>query len=640
MQNHKKTFLTARTLLVLAILGLSFSLSAQEPKVLPSKIEKVTLFQNGAQVLRTFKTTLDKGITVIRITDLATTIDANSLRIDGDGEFMILSYNYKQWEEIKKSGDTTGTASLISAIIELREEIDEKQVLINIAREEERLLNRRLGQIEDSLPFQPSQLAELMSFYSKEISRIRLNILKMEREVTRLENRITKTDLKRRELIKEEKITHKGIEIRLSSAKRTEAKLRVRYFAHNARWIPVYTVTASDNEKPVEVRLSAEIQQFTGEEWGDVQLTLSNGNPSVSGIKPELQPWNLNVNTYTPTTYRGARSSASSSVQKYNPIRSYPATIAGKVIDANTGEAIPFATIRIIETNNGVVTDFDGNFSLQIPEANMMLQVDYVGYNSFQTPADNQSMTILLGGQSEILEAVVVSADIQRVGLKRTIKKEREVTGSIDLPVDVEDKTITKEFVIKTPSTIPSDGNEYNIDISTFNLPANYIYYAVPKEDPDAFLVAEVTGWDELSLLPGAINVYFDNSYVGKSYFDPVLVSDTMIISLGRDKEVVIERTKGNERKSAKVLGSTKEIERNYVIKVQNGKKKKVKIIIQDQIPITTSEDIEITPILDKDAELDKETGIIEWEFEVEPSKSKTAKFGYVIQMPKKYNVY
>ena len=81
-------------------------------------------------------------------------------------------------------------------------------------------------------------------------------------------------------------------------------------------------------------------------------------------------------------------------------------------------------------------------------------------------------------------------------------------------------RTTTVEFVIETPFTIPSDGKAHTVGVNTHNIPATYKHYATPKLDKDAFLYARTTGWEDLNLLPGEANVFFEGTYVGTSFLD------------------------------------------------------------------------------------------------------------------------
>ena len=70
----------------------------------------------------------------------------------------------------------------------------------------------------------------------------------------------------------------------------------------------------------------------------------------------------------------------------------------------------------------------------------------------------------------------------------------------------------------------------------------DYEYVVVPKLDPDAFLTAHLNNWEKLDLLSGKASIYFKGTFTGESYIDANQSEDTLTLSLGRDKNIVVSR--------------------------------------------------------------------------------------------------
>ena len=101
-------------------------------------------------------------------------------------------------------------------------------------------------------------------------------------------------------------------------------------------------------------------------------------------------------------------------------------TITGTVND-ETGLPLPGATVIIDGTSKGVATDFDGNFSIQASEGDVLL-ITYVGYADYRITVDNQdNFTISLSPGNELEEVVVTTA----LGLTRTKKSLGYATQSV-----------------------------------------------------------------------------------------------------------------------------------------------------------------------------------------------------------------
>lgn len=84
-----------------------------------------------------------------------------------------------------------------------------------------------------------------------------------------------------------------------------------------------------------------------------------------------------------------------------------PRTIKGVVTDAQNGEALIGATVMVEGDKSGTVTDFDGNFSLQVPSSAKKVKISYIGYID-QVVAISDNMQVKLESDSKALADVVV----------------------------------------------------------------------------------------------------------------------------------------------------------------------------------------------------------------------------------------
>ena len=152
--------------------------------------------------------------------------------------------------------------------------------------------------------------------------------------------------------------------------------------------------------------------------------------------------------------------------------------------------------------------------------------------------------------------------------------------------------------------------------------------------DNDAFLIAQIDRWDSLSLLPGQANIIMDNVYLGKSFLNPNTTEDTLNLSLGRDKRVSINRKLIKEFKSVK-RNDTKTETFTYEITVKNNKNKSIELLLKDQYPISQTKEVEVVLTEDGSANIDSETGLMNWNIKLQPGESKKIRFSYQIKYPK-----
>ncbi len=190
-------------------------------------------------------------------------------------------------------------------------------------------------------------------------------------------------------------------------------------------------------------------------------------------------------------------------------------------------------------------------------------------------------------------------------------------------------------FDINLPYSIPSDGANHIVPVKTSELPAVYYHYLVPKVESEAFLIAKVTGWENLNLLPGRANVFYEGTYVGETVLNPAVINDTLELAFGRDNGITVTRTKLPVKETNKLLGSeiTKTIV--YELRMKNNKSKNINLIVEDQIPVSQNKDIKVEMKDNGKSEYNIQTGLLQWNVAMNSKEYKTLKFSYAVTFNK-----
>lgn len=193
-----------------------------------------------------------------------------------------------------------------------------------------------------------------------------------------------------------------------------------------------------------------------------------------------------------------------------------------------------------------------------------------------------------------------------------------------------------QEYSIELPYSIPSDGKNYLVVVKSDKIKSFYRYFAVPKIDKDVFLTSLITGWEELNLLEAKSNVYFEGTFVGETYINPSVLSDTLELSLGRDKNIIVQRKKLIDKEKEQIVGSSITKTITMEITLRNNKNSTADITIEDQIPITNEKDIKITFIgANFTGNYSESTGILKWNINLKPKENKVLTFSYSIKYDK-----
>ena len=323
-------------------------------------------------------------------------------------------------------------------------------------------------------------------------------------------------------------------------------------------------------------------------------------------------------------------------------------TVTGSVEDQN-GEPLIGVTVAELNTTNGAITDIDGNFSIKCVKGST-LKFSYIGYKDVTKVVTESKLKIVLIEDSQALdEVVVVGYGAERKplmagavsGLKVNHKKDIQYEEEASMALDVEQSQgqMGYEFEIKVPYTIPSDNKPVVAEIGHYELPASYTYQSTPKIDKDAFLIAQVTDWEKLNLLEGEANVYFENTFIGKSIMNVTQQNDTLSFSLGRDKRIMIQRTKENEYTSRKFMGSNQTQSIAWKLSVRNTRPEPVTLTLYDQLPVSRNNNITVTAEEISGGSLDEAKGIITWQITLQPGEQRDLALRYKVKYPKGRNL-
>jgi uncharacterized protein (TIGR02231 family) len=199
----------------------------------------------------------------------------------------------------------------------------------------------------------------------------------------------------------------------------------------------------------------------------------------------------------------------------------------------------------------------------------------------------------------------------------------------------IEISELDTDFEIPERYTIPSDRKPYSIDVNSHDLDADFKHIAIPKLDKDAFLLVQITGWESLDLIDGPMNVYYGDSYIGLSNLSTRTLGDTLDLSLGRDRRVLVTRVKLKEFTKKQMIGSYQTATYSYKISIKNNRNQAIEIDLEDQIPVSTIKEIEVNAVEISGATLYDNTGKTKWKMNVQPGETKSVVLTFTVKYPK-----
>ncbi|MBX7224456.1 MAG: mucoidy inhibitor MuiA family protein [Chitinophagales bacterium] len=623
------------------ILGCIFlSVSAQSTqKPVESTIKKVTVFLNGAQITRQVENfPLTNGRNELVFKGISSNIDPQSIQLKGEGKFTIVSvahqYNYL---ELTQTNDEV--LKLQDQIKKIKKDLEDIKLDNEVLQNEVSILSKNQEIATRDYGVKVSELKESVDFQRERLTEVKMKILANNRKNKALTDSVINFNLQINAIQKKRNQPQSEVVVVIEAYDATKADFELSYYVSGSGWIPNYDIKVEQINEPIQFIYKAIVFQSTGEDWKNVQLTLSTGDPKLGGEKPIIKKWILGMKPEYIAQFQD-KSKMTSNVN--NTIRQ----VNGRILDASTSQPIIGAEIKVAGTYITTHSDYNGNFSVAVPQGSGYLDVSAYGYPTKNTAiiSENQIITLYNGVDANIIvkpDAMVSSpnalSSLQGKVSGLMVQKEK-----LYQPLEVSeiDQTTTVSFTIEKPYTILSDGKTNAVEIKDVKIPANYQYYVAPIIDKDAFLTARIVEWEDLNLLEGEANLFFEGMYLGKSVINPKAYADTMEISLGRDKGIQVTRTKVKDFSKRQIIGGNKTELRTWEILVRNNKKQPVNIIVQDQYPLSNRKEVEVERIEHTEAYLDENRGLLTWNLNIAPSSEKKIGFKFSVKYPNYMDIF
>ena len=590
-------------MIICAIISIN-TFANDQRNIVPSELKTATVYKSGAELTHTAHANLQQGNNELVIDNIANAIDVNSIQIKTASAvtLMGIEFNNNYLIPVEKS-------PRIKALEDSIEHLKNKRTDLSNALTNNDELYQVLKTNRDIKGTQTGmsvlELIKLMDYYKTKLAELQETKTSLTEKIKKIDDAKNRLQNQINEETKKNTSTAGRLVLQLSVAIGGKYDFTISYIANNAFWTPYYDVRVDDIKSPIKLITKAKISQTTGIDWKQVKLSLSTSLPSQWGNAPLLSAWYL---AYINPVYAMNRSLTMNTIQPM-----------GEKVSADYAYASPGAASEVRVRGYGSI--LSNNEPLYIVNGAEMSKEEY----SKISPSSIKKVDVLKDANATSLYG---SRGVNGVILV-TLKE-----GMEDY-VSVADNTLNLAYDIDLPYDVPTNGKSQTATIATQEITAGYKHYAVPKLDKDVYLLAEIADWGKLNLMPGEANIIFEGTYVGKSFIDPNSTNDTLNLTLGRDKRVVVKRDKLIDYSSVKFLGSNKLQKFTYQLTVKNTKKEAINLLLKDQFPLTTNKEIEVELIDNGGAEINTDIGVLNWKLNLAAGETRKIKFTYSIKYPK-----
>ncbi len=294
------------------ILVFTSLLTAVAQQKVETTIQKVTLFRQGAQVSRSGNLSLPAGNSTVIFPYLSQLMDPNSISLSGKGKLTILSISHKN--DFLTDEDKS---ELIQA---LEKKLEKLEMNIRKLKAKEDALKREKDMIiaNQSIGGQNSgvslqQLQQTAAFFRSKIEEINVTTeeVRVDIQKTAAEKQKVEQQLQQERQAFAQKTGQ--VIVQVEAIAPTNASFELSYLVGSAYWNSKYDARVKDLSSPVTLVQKAQIIQQTGEDWTNVELVLSTGQPNAGGQVPYM---NIQyVDFYAPVALYGSQSPQKASVR-------------------------------------------------------------------------------------------------------------------------------------------------------------------------------------------------------------------------------------------------------------------------------------------------------------------------------------
>jgi uncharacterized protein (TIGR02231 family) len=526
-----------------------------------SRIDGVTVYPSGAEIVRTGKVRLERGEHTLLFADLPADAVSSSIRVEGkaSGKLEIGSVDTRR-VSVPRADDAVVASErrrVEDAIEKLRDERAAQQALVVAAETQKKLIDNltRLPTTPrpagDAASPQPDwgQLFGLIGDRAaqaqKAILDSQIKIRDVDRQIKDLEGKLATLAPTRQ--------ARTEVKVFVNADAALEADIVIRYQVRSASWTPFYDARLSTGTKSAAPKLQlvrrASIQQRSGEVWDSVALALSTARPAAGTAAPLLVP---------------------------------------------------------------MVVDYETDAPLPPPRPVPM--------------------------SSGLRNAVPAQARRGGGGHEAADRDAAEFVAAEESRTHIEVQSFQAVYAIAGRVTVPDTGETKRVQIDEMRLDPALTVRAVPKREQKAYLYARITVATGTPLLPGAVSLFRDGTFVGNGRVPLLASGEEHELGFGVDDAVRVRYAVAEEKRGETgIITSSKTDTRSYRLTVKNLHERPIPVTTLDQIPVSQNADIKVE-LTGKTSpsrrDVDEKRGVLAWDMTLAPGEERVIEFGYRTTWP------
>jgi len=259
----------------------------------------VTVYLGRASVTRTAGLELQPGLYDLNFTGLPVALHSDSLQARGEGPAKILGVDYE--EQVIRQATSPRIADLERKIEETKRALEAIEEDRGLLAAQEKFLDavtvRARGEATEkggTNELDLDAVREQFQFIAEE----RATLLEQRRTLDGRKRDLTGSlrilEAERADIAGGSRIERAAV-VSIAVIEAGQVNVDLVYLVGEATWQPAYNIRSTVDSPIVAIEYDAQLSQRTGEDWDNVQLTLSTAQPTLAANPPELEPWFVDI---------------------------------------------------------------------------------------------------------------------------------------------------------------------------------------------------------------------------------------------------------------------------------------------------------------------------------------------------------
>jgi len=576
-----------------------------EPGVTKGKVDAVTVYRGQALVTRVVDVPAGSGITELIVSELPERIVASSIFAESADGIEVRSVRFRQRavsqdvrDEVRKFDDE---------IRRIADVIAANQKQLSVLAEQRAYLDKLATFVAPTATMEMTkgvlnaeQLKTLTNYQFDTRKAIADQELKLQQEARDLREQLSLKERQKYEITGRSSRVLREAVVLLNQQK--AGQLRLRYLVDNATWMPSYNVRADAEKKSATLEYQASIEQMSGEDWADVQMTLSTATPNLVAAAPQLNQLMIALG--------GSRGDIVSQVS------------GGKLEYREAKKGLSELRMQA-EQQRAVSNSLNANSNM----GQVQMQQQGQAFNNWN--GNNDDNLNRVADQMQVLE--LLAKDTKDKDDDRRVSKVSE--------------GIVVTYGLKTRTNLPSRADRQLIQIDALAMKSQFYKIAVPVLTNYVYDEATLTNTSKMVLLAGPVASYVGGQFVGSGEVQTIAVGQAFTVGFGIDSS--LRATRERTDKAETIQGGNKVVNYTYRIAIENFGSAPADVRIIDRKPTAKDNEVRIEFVDAENVKLsgDKEyqqfeakKGILRWDVQVPAQKNGSEAFSLTYKLKLEYD--